>query len=135
MPSRDMAAKVGNDRNRAAKLTDSAVLLRATSGNREAFHQIMSVFLRIFPGMVLSLEQLFEDGDLPDLAHSAHLVRGCLALVGANVSAERIARIESAARNRTPQCHLAEFEKTMQELRSVIDEIESEFGPVPLLQQ
>jgi two-component system sensor histidine kinase/response regulator len=118
----------------AVRLTDPDVLLRATGGDRQACHRMLTLFLQIFPAMVLSLEQVFATGNRSCVAQAAHMVKGCLVLVGATGSAERVERIESAARYETAQCRLAEFEKTVQELRTVIEEIESELGPVALLQ-
>ena len=47
-------------------------------------------------------------------------------LVGALRSAERMEAIESAARHDRALCHGTEFEQLMDEMRSVIEEVEGD---------
>ena len=111
---------------RFARLTDASVLLQATGGNKEAFRQMLSVFLQIFPDMVERLQQVFAARNFTCLVQSVHSVKGCLFLIGAIGSAERMERIESIERGKTVLCGDIEFEKLMQELRLVIEEIKNE---------
>lgn len=111
-----------------ARLSDSTVLLQAAGGNRDAFRDLLHLFLSIFPDMVERLEIFFSAGNFPKVVQQAHNVKGCLYLVGAMRSAEKMESIEMAARHDRALCHGAEFEQLMDEMRSVIVEIEGDLS-------
>jgi hypothetical protein len=67
------------------------------------------------------------------VAQQAHCVKGCLYLVGAMHSADKVEVIEAAARHDKVLCSGAEFEELMDEMRSVIEEVENDLKPAPLL--
>jgi HPt (histidine-containing phosphotransfer) domain-containing protein len=116
-----------------ARLTDSTMLLQAAGGSNDDFRDLLRLFLSIFPAMVDRLELFFADENMPEVAQQAHDVKGCLYLVGAMRSADRVESIEVAARHDRALCHGAEFEQLMDEMRSVIDEIEGDLNSATML--
>lgn len=114
------------------RLTDPSVLLQAAGDNEDAFFDLLRLFLTIFPAMLGRLEYFFAAADMPKVAQQAHSVKGCLYLVGAMDSAERLESIEMMARRDT-LCSGVEFEQLMGEMRSVIEEVEGDLNPAALL--
>ncbi len=115
------------------RLTDPTMLLQAAGDNNEAFRDLLRLFLSIFPDMVERLEHVFAAEDVANVAQQAHCVKGCLYLVGAMRSADNVETIEMAARHDKVLCSGAEFEELMDEMRSVIVEVENDLKPAPLL--
>ncbi len=115
------------------RLTDPTVLLQAAGDNKDAFCDLLRLFLSIFPAMVDRLEYFFAAADVPNVAQQAHGVKGCLYLVGAMRSAEKVEAIEMIARRDKALCSSAEFEQLMGEMRSVIEEVESDLNPATRL--
>ena len=87
---------------------------------------LLHLFMSIFPAMVQRMELFFAAGNFPKVVQQAHELKGCLYLVGAMRSAERMDAIESAARHDRALCHGTEFEQLMDEMRSVIEEVEGD---------
>jgi HPt (histidine-containing phosphotransfer) domain-containing protein len=114
-------------------LTDPTVLLQAAGDNKDAFCDLLRLFLSIFPAMVDRLEYFFAAADVPKVTQQAHGVKGCLYLVGAMRSAEKVEAIEMIARRDKVLCSSAEFEQLMGEMRSVIEEVESDLNPATRL--
>lgn len=109
-----------------ARLTDSTVLLQAAGGHTDAFRDLLHIFLSIFPDMLDRLDHFFAAGNFSRVVQQAHDVKGCLYLVGATRCAEKMESIEIAARHDRALCHSAEFEQLMDEMRSVIEEVEGD---------
>ncbi len=105
------------------------MLLQAAGGNKEAFRCLLRLFIAIFPDMVARLQHYFVAPDLPSLAQQAHCVKGCLYLVGAMSCADKVEAIEVAARHDKALCSRGEFEQLMDEMRSLIDEVEGDLKP------
>lgn len=116
-----------------ARLTDSTVLLQATGGNIDVFRDLLHLFLSIFPDMVEQMSYFFAAGNFSRALQQAHDVKGCLYLVGATRCAERMESIEMAACRDRALCHSAEFEQLMDEMRSVIEEVENDLSSAMLL--
>jgi hypothetical protein len=116
-----------------ARLTDSTMLLQAASDNKDAFRDLLRLFIAIFPDMVDRLACFFAAEDVANVAQQAHCVKGCLYLVGAMHSADKVEVIEAAARHDKVLCSGAEFEELMDQMRSVIEEVENDLKPAPLL--
>jgi HPt (histidine-containing phosphotransfer) domain-containing protein len=114
------------------RLTDQAMLLQAVGDNRDAFRDLLRLFIAIFPGMVNRLEDFFAAEDVANVAQQAHCVKGCLYLVGAMPSADKVEVIEAAARHDKVLCSCVEFERLMDEMRCVIAEVEGDLKPATL---
>jgi hypothetical protein len=115
--------------NAGERLTDPSVLLQAAGDNKAAFCDLLRLFLTIFPDMVGRLEYFYAAADVPKVAQQAHDVKGCLYMVGAMRSADKVEAIEMIARHDQALCPGAEFEQLMGEMRSVIEEVESDLNP------
>jgi len=109
--------------------TDPTMLLQAANGNQDVFCHLLRLFLAIFPEMVSRLAYFQAAADAANVAQQAHQVRGCLYLVGAMRSAEQVEAIEMMARHDKALCCSAEFEQLMGDMRSVIEEVESDLNP------
>ncbi len=119
--------------NAGDRLIDSSVLLQAAGDKKEAFFDLLRLFLAIFPAMVARLEYFYAAADLPEVAQQAHGVKGCLYLVGAMRSAGKVEAIEMIARHDRVLCCSTEFEELMAEMHSVIEEVEGDLNPAALL--
>jgi HPt (histidine-containing phosphotransfer) domain-containing protein len=115
------------------RLTDPTVLLQAAGDNKDAFCDLLRLFLSIFPSMVDRLEHFYAAADVPKVAQQAHGVKGCLYLVGAMRSAEKVEAIEMVARRDKALYPSAEFEQLMGEMRCVIEEVNSDLNPATRL--
>lgn len=109
------------------------MLLQATGDNKDAFRDLLRLFVAIFPGVVDRLEHFFAAEDVANVVQQAHCVKGCLYLVGAMPSADKVEVIEMAARHDKALCSRLEFERLMDEMRCVIAEVEGDLKPAPLL--
>lgn len=119
--------------NRDDRLTDQTMLLQAAGDNKDTFRDLLRLFVAIFPGMVDRLEHFFVAEDVANVVQQAHCVKGCLYLVGAMPSADKVEVIEMAARHDKALCSRLEFERLMDEMRCVIAEVEGDLKPAPLL--
>jgi HPt (histidine-containing phosphotransfer) domain-containing protein len=103
------------------RLIDPAVLMDAAGDDPAAFNELLATFLRIVPGMTRQLEQAARDGRHDDIAHHAHSLKSCFALVGAAGGAARLEQLERAARQQQHDC-AGRFDALREELAAVIAE-------------
>lgn len=100
------------------------VLMRAEDNNTEVFVHLLGVFLRICPEMLDRLEQSVATGNQASICQQAHSLKGCLLLIGAEDTSEKLNSMERAARNNEANCDPAYFASLRQEFGQVISEVQ-----------
>lgn len=99
------------------------VLMRAVDNNTEVFLHLLGVFLRICPEMLDRLEQSIAAGNQASICQQAHSLKGCLLLIGAEPTSEKLNLMERAARNNEANCDPATFSSLRLEFDQVIAEV------------
>lgn len=100
---------------------DPAVLMDAAGDDLDGFGELLAMFLKIVPDGVRQLRQAVEAGNHAQVAEQAHSLKSCLALIGAQAAAARLAQLERAARAGQPVI-AAGFDTLYDELVAVIAE-------------
>lgn len=111
--------------NTTFQMTDPAVLMKAAVNDKETFHELSSVFLRIVPELLSSLENAVADGQPIAVAERAHALKGCVFLVGGKHIGERLQAIEREARHSGTVCGTEEFQGIKNDLLIACDEVKS----------
>lgn len=91
------------DTRDAAPAIDPQVLRNLTNGDPVAAQRVLAHFRTVNDGDVGALLQAIDTGDIEQVAHYAHRIKGAAGLVGASALADVCADIELAARRRFPR--------------------------------
>jgi HPt (histidine-containing phosphotransfer) domain-containing protein len=83
---------------------DPAVLMNAAGEDEEGFRELLGMFVRIVPPMLVELDQAVRDGRQADIGHHAHSMKSCMSLVGARAASKYLEQLERAARTGSPDC-------------------------------
>lgn len=81
-----------------ASVFSVASLREWAGGEEDVVTELITIFLRIGPPMVLRLQAALAAGDSVATAQEAHDLKGCLILLGATQASADCARIERQAR-------------------------------------
>lgn len=111
--------------NTTFQMTDPAVLMKAAVNDKETFQELSSVFLRIVPELLSSLEEAVANGHPDKIAERAHALKGCVFLVGGQHIGERLQAIEREARHSGTVCGADEFQGIKNDLLIAYDEVKS----------
>ena len=106
-------------------LIEPDVLMRAVDNNTSVFVHLLGVFLRICPEMLDRLEQSVTSGNQASICQQAHSLKGCLLLIGAERTSEKLNLMERAARNNEANCDPAYFASLRIEFDQVIAEVQA----------
>lgn len=106
-------------------LIEPDVLMRAVDNNTEVFVHLLGVFLRICPEMLDRLEQSHAAGNQASICQQAHSLKGCLLLIGAEHTSEKLNLMEKAARDNEANCDPAYFASLRAEFDLVIKEVQA----------
>jgi HPt (histidine-containing phosphotransfer) domain-containing protein len=83
---------------------DPAVLRNAAGDDDEGFKELLAMFVRIVPPMLVELDQAVRDGRYADISHHAHSMKSCMSLVGARAGSKCLEQLERAARTGASDC-------------------------------
>lgn len=92
---------------------DLTYLRDVSSGSDEFMIEMIELFLQQTPGYFEQLNQLIIDKNWSKAAEIAHKIKPTLAFMGADGARERMAEIETYARNRTHTDKIAPLFKSL----------------------
>jgi len=103
-------------------------------GDEDLVIDLITIFLRIGPPMVLRLEDALAAANNAAIAQEAHDLKGCLALLGAEQASANCARVEAQAR-RSGACPSREdAEALCVSLDRIVREVQSYAAALPACQ-
>jgi HPt (histidine-containing phosphotransfer) domain-containing protein len=106
----------------------TAAVCEAAGGDAALARELLDIFVRTVPPMVLRLGQALACGHPAQVAHEAHDLKSCLALVGAASASATCARIETASRRAGTCPPPAEGARLCADIGHIVDQARRHLG-------
>lgn len=113
----------------------TAAVCEAAGGDATLARELLDIFVRTVPPMVLRLRHALARGHAAQVAHEAHALKSCLALVGAGSASATCARIETAARRAGTCPPPPEGTRLCADIGDIVDRVRRHLGAVIQLEE